>query len=155
LSWADLSGANLTGSDLENARLVGSTLIMTNLENSNLSNCSVWGVSAWDLKLNGTVQSNLRISAGSGFPSITVEDIEVAQFIYLILRNEKIRNVIDTVSQKAVLILGRFTEPRMYVLNSIRQRLSLRGYVPILFDFDTAVPTPVRCSPIPETLAVQ
>jgi hypothetical protein len=42
-------------------------------------------------------------------PTVTVDDIEVAQFVYLLLHNEKIRDVIDTIGKKAVLILGRFT----------------------------------------------
>ena len=47
-----------------------------------------------------------------GEPDITVDNIEVAQFVYLILHNEKIRDMIDTVGYKGVLILGRFTERR-------------------------------------------
>jgi len=38
-------------------------------------------------------------------PRITIDNIEVAQFIYLLLHNEKIRDVIDTITSKAVLIL--------------------------------------------------
>ena len=42
-------------------------------------------------------------------PEITVDNIEVAQFVYLLLHNQKIRDVIDTFCKKVVLILGRFT----------------------------------------------
>jgi hypothetical protein len=45
---------------------------------------------------------------------ITVDDIEVAQFIYLLLHNEKIRDVIDTIGKKGVPLLGRFTEGRKW-----------------------------------------
>jgi hypothetical protein len=45
-------------------------------------------------------------------PEITVDNIEVAQFIYLLLHNQKIRDVIDTITSKVVLILGRFSEKR-------------------------------------------
>jgi hypothetical protein len=51
-------------------------------------------------------------------PIITVDNIEVAQFIYLMLHNEKIRDVIDTITSKAVLILGRFTGERKAVLDA-------------------------------------
>jgi hypothetical protein len=71
-------------------------------------------------------------------PQITVDNIEVAQFIYLLLHNEKIRDVIDTVTSKAVLILGRFTDERKAVLDALREELRKRDYLPILFDF--AVP---------------
>lgn len=40
--------------------------------------------------------------------NIAVDDVEVAQFIYLLINNEKIRNAINTVTSKTVLILGRF-----------------------------------------------
>jgi len=40
-------------------------------------------------------------------PTITVDNLEVAQFIYLLLNNQKIRDVIDTITSKVVLILGR------------------------------------------------
>ena len=49
---------------------------------------------------------------------------------------DKIRNVIDSITAKTVLILGRFTEERKCVLDSLRENLRCRGYVPILFDFD-------------------
>ena len=44
-------------------------------------------------------QQNLVITRGEK-SEITVDNIEVAQFIYLLLHNEKIRDVIDTVGKK-------------------------------------------------------
>src|SRR3954449_3077457 len=61
---------------------------------------------------------------------------EWKQFVYLLLRNEKIRAVIDTITSKGVLILGRFTPGRKAVLDALRQELRKRDYLPILFDFD-------------------
>lgn len=55
---------------------------------------------------------------------ITVDNLEVAQFIYLLLNNEKIRQVIDTITSKVVLILGRFTDERKSVIDAIREELS-------------------------------
>ncbi len=65
-----------------------------------------------------------------------MDNLEVAQFIYLLLNNEKIRNVIDTITSKVVLILGRFTPERKVVLDAIREELRKRDYLPILFDFE-------------------
>jgi hypothetical protein len=65
-----------------------------------------------------------------------VDNLEVAQFIYLLLNNKKIRNVIDTITSKVVLILGRFTPERKAILDAIRETLRQRDYLPILFDFD-------------------
>jgi hypothetical protein len=54
----------------------------------------------------------------------------------LLLHNEKIRRVNDTVGKKGVLLLGRFTEDRIKVLEYLREALRQRGYVPIVFNFD-------------------
>jgi hypothetical protein len=71
-----------------------------------------------------------------GQPEITVDNLAVAQFIYLLLHNEKIRCVTDTITSKIVLILGRFTPERKAVLDALREELRKRDYLPVLFDFD-------------------
>jgi hypothetical protein len=53
-----------------------------------------------------------------------------------LLHNQKIRHVIDTITSKVVLILGRFTDERKAVLDALRDELRKRDYLPILFDFD-------------------
>ena len=65
----------------------------------------------WDVQHEGTIQLNLVITPPR-LPTITVDNLEIAQFIYLLLNNENIRNVIDTITSKVVLILGRFTPER-------------------------------------------
>jgi len=131
----NLSYSNLSGADLSNAILKRAVLVETNLSNAILTDCVVYGASAWKVNLEGAVQHNLIIT-GDREPTVTVDDLEVAQFIYLILNNTKIRNVIDTITSKAVLILGRFTPERKTMLNGIRAELRRRGYLPIVFDFD-------------------
>lgn len=135
LSEANLSGADLFRSNLTNSNMMSSILINTNLAEADISNSNVFGVAAWNLKTKDTKQKNLIIS-NDDEPLVTVDDIEVAQFIYLLLYNEKIRAVIDTVTSKSVLILGRFTTERLRVLNAIRDALRQHDYVPILFDFE-------------------
>src|SRR5215208_2833414 len=137
LHGANLYGANLSSADLLAANLTHSSLVETNLERTTLTGCRVYGISAWNLKLEGAKQHNLNISDSfTGEPAITVDDLEVAQFIYLLLNNEKIRNVIDTIGEKGVLILGRFTEDRKAVLDAVRDRLRKLGFVPMMFDFE-------------------
>lgn len=97
--------------------------------------CSVYGISVWNAKLQGAVQSNLVITPPEE-SLIQMDNLEVAQFIYLLLRNEKIRDAIDTIGRKAVLILGRFTTARKAVLDVIRDAIRHCGYLPILFDFE-------------------
>jgi hypothetical protein len=65
-----------------------------------------------------------------------VDSLPVAQFGYLLLNNEQIREVIDTIAQKAVLILGRFTPERIEILEAMATALRQRGYVPIIFKFE-------------------
>jgi hypothetical protein len=65
-----------------------------------------------------------------------VDNLEVAQFIYLLLNNVKIREVINTVTSKVVLILGRFSARRKTVLDALREALRARDYLPIVFDFE-------------------
>jgi Pentapeptide repeats (8 copies) len=147
----DLRGANLREAHLDGAYLRATDLSMTNLRgaylncanlvradltDANLTGCRIHGVSAWGLKLSeGTKQNNLIITAEDE-PMVTADNIEVAQFIYLLLHNQKIREVIDTIGKKAVLILGRFTPERKAVLDALRDELRERDYLPILFDFD-------------------
>ena len=94
----------------------------------------MYGVSVWDVRPRGAIQSNLVITP-YGQSAIEVDNLEVAQFIYLLLKNERIRNVIDTITSKVVLILGRFTDERKVVLDAIRDELRKRDYLPVLFDF--------------------
>jgi hypothetical protein len=126
----DLSWANLGGANLQHA-----ILVETRLENANLRGCYVYGMSAWNLRLEGTRQADLVITSDDQ-PEITVDNIEVAQFIYLLLNNERIRHVIDTITSKVVLILGHFTPERKAVLDALREELRKRDYLPVLFDFD-------------------
>jgi hypothetical protein len=136
LRRADLSGADLTDANLRAAVLYGAQLVGTNLKDATLTDCSVYGIAAWNVKLNKrTKQQDLVITAPDE-PQVTVDNIEVAQFVYLLLHNEKIRDVIDTVGKKGVLLLGRFTDGRIEVLNRLRDELRKRGYLPIVFNFD-------------------
>ena len=141
LSGAYLYGANLTradlsGADLSGAHLNGATLIESNLTNATLTDCRIYGISAWDLKLEGAEQSNLVITRDDE-PTVTVSNMKVAQFLYLLINNPEIRDAIDTITSKVVLILGRFTDERISILEALRTELQKRDYIPVLFDFDT------------------
>jgi hypothetical protein len=67
----------------------------------------------------------------------TVDDLEFAQFIYLLLNRQKFRNVLNTITAKAVLLLGRFTPPeRKAVLDALADELRKHNLLPIVFDFE-------------------
>ncbi len=135
LSAADLFAVDLSDADLSDANLSGASLLRTNLRRSILTRCSIYGISVWSVQLEGAKQDNLIITPDDE-PTITVDNLKIAQFIYLLLNNAEIRDVIDTIAKKAVLILGRFTPERKAVLDALREALRMRGYLPILFDFD-------------------
>jgi hypothetical protein len=100
-----------------------------------LTGCRIYGVSALGLNLENAKQQGLVITPPDE-PTVTVDNIEVAQLVYLLLHNEKVRDVIDTIGKKGVLLLGRFTEGRMVVLEQSQEKLRDLGFVPIVFNFD-------------------
>lgn len=138
LSSANLTKANLSGADLGNADLSSAVLVETNLSKAILTQCSIYGISAWNIELEGATQANLVITKPSE-PTITVDSLKIAQFIYLLLNNAEIRDVIDTITSKVVLILGRFTPERKAILDALHDELRTRNYSPVLFDFEKPV----------------
>jgi len=132
---ANLSKCNLSLADLSKANLNKTILVETNVDQAILTGCSVYGISAWDLKGVAANQSNLTITQDET-STITVDNLQLAQFIYLLLNNKNIRDVIDVITSKTVLILGRFTDERKAVLDSLREELRKMNFTPILFDFD-------------------
>lgn len=141
----DLTAANLQHAQVLRADLALSIMVRTELDHANFTNCSVYGVSVWDASLTGTVQKDLRITPvyrypyvgfSTDEPSVTVDDLEVAQFVHLLLRNDRLKSVIDTIGSKGVLILGRFTPERKQVLDVIREKLRSLNFVPMMFDFE-------------------
>ena len=140
----DLTGADLTGADLR-----GVTCIETTFTGATLIGCDVYGISARDVDLSGAKQADLRIRPWHAMAQMTVDNVEVAQFLYLLLSDQKVRNVLDTITSRVVLILGRFSDERKPILDAIREALRSHpnGYIPVLFDFD-----PQQNKPIFETV---
>lgn len=139
---ANLSEANLNRADLSGADIMQAILVRTNLKGANLTNCHVHGISAWDLKLEGASQSNLMITPSSNLapdyngPTIMVDNLEVAQFIYLLLSHKTLREVLNSITERGVLILGHLSDSGQELLQSIAQKLREMKYLPIIFDFD-------------------
>lgn len=136
LNGTNFSKADLTNASMLHANLEGAILVDTNLEGANISDSRVYGISSWNLNLKNCTQKNLIITKRDE-PVITVTDLAVAQFIYMMLNNKNIRNVINSITSKGVLILGRFSDPkRKEVLDKLREKLILFDLLPIVFDFD-------------------
>jgi uncharacterized protein YjbI with pentapeptide repeats len=138
MRWAHLAEANFERATLNGANLSGASLVDTKVTNATFTDCSVYGISAWNLVGEPKEQLNLHISRGE-WPhkgqTLTVDNPNVAQFVYLLRENEKVRELLKAVTSKLVLILGRFGE-RRYVLDAI-QDLFRQGttYSPLIFDF--------------------
>jgi uncharacterized protein YjbI with pentapeptide repeats len=139
LSAAYLEGANFTRANLNDARLAEADLRLaiatdTTFNRADLTRCRVYGMSVWNTEMDGACQRDLVITRSDENP-VTTDNLQVAQFLYLLLNNRAIRDVIETVGRKAILILGRFTHDRKALLERIRDELRAAGLVPILFDF--------------------
>jgi uncharacterized protein YjbI with pentapeptide repeats len=140
LDRADLTGADFREARLDRAQLARTQLrlasfVSATLDGANLTGSKVYGVSAWKVSLAGAAQHDLVITP-DGEPVITTDDLEIAQFIYLMLDSSRIRRALDAITSKAVLILGRFTREEKAVLNAIRDHLRTLGLLSIICDFD-------------------
>jgi uncharacterized protein YjbI with pentapeptide repeats len=145
LTGANLARANLTGAnlhqtdfdhaDLSAANLTSARLVETSFRGSRLERCCVYGIAAWSLDVADATQLDLLVTA-EGEAAITVDDIEVAQFVHILLDNRRLRKCIDTVTSKLVLLLGRFSAARKPALEAIREELRRHDLVPVVFDFD-------------------
>src|SRR5919199_759148 len=135
LSAANLSGANLSGANLSRANLERASLVGTILEQTTLTGCKIYGLSVGDIQGTPKDQSGLIITAAE-LPEVTVDDLEVAQFVALLLNREKLRNVLQTSTSKAVLILGRFPPERKAVFDALADALREHNLLPIMFDFE-------------------
>lgn len=134
LNSVDFSGADLTGANFTGAYLSNASLVEADISDAIFDDTCVYGIAAWDLR--GDPASSRRLTITREDPAITVDNLKVAQFIYLMYRNPEIREVLDTVTRKVVLILGRFTKKRKRVLDTLRIALREFDYVPVVFDFD-------------------
>jgi uncharacterized protein YjbI with pentapeptide repeats len=136
LSYANFNQADLSGANLSHTNLTQADLVSTKIDKARVSGSSVYGINVWDLAGEFEEQQDLVVTR-SGQPVVTVDNIKVAQFIYLILNNETIRDVINTLTSKSVLILGRFgIAERKAVLDAMRSKLREYDLLPIVFDFD-------------------
>jgi hypothetical protein len=136
LGRTNLNGINLSGANLSGADLTNSNLVRAKISNAKISKSNVYGINVWDLEGEFVEQKDLIITPKYQ-SSVTVDNMKVAQFVYLILNNTEIRDVINTLTSKTVLILGRFAIPeRKAILDALRDKLREYDLLPVVFDFD-------------------
>jgi uncharacterized protein YjbI with pentapeptide repeats len=127
---ADLSGADLRAADLRHTLFIGATV-----EDTDLGYADVHGASVWGLKGVPADETDLLVTS-DGEQALRCDSFALAQLIYFLTRGENTRELIDTVSNRLVLILGNFKHERMAVLTAVRTALRSIGCMPIIFDFD-------------------
>ena len=156
LQHANLNGANLAGAKFSRCRIYGistwgvvgeptaqESLFITPMSDylqpdvgdsapSVVSADNYWDFKHWATGMTTEVEKIRTEEADA----LAVDDLEVAYLVYLFLDRPNFRRFIDNVTSHTVLILGRFTEPRMQVLQSMREAFRKHGYVPIIFDFE-------------------
>jgi len=133
--YARLLDANLAKTILQDANLTGASLINVNVSEATFSGARVYGISAWNLAGKPQSQNDLVITQENE-PNVVVDDLQIAQFIYLLLNHENLRKVLNSVTERGVLLLGRFGGGGIDVLRAVADKLREMNYLPIIFDFE-------------------
>jgi hypothetical protein len=105
----------------------------------------VFGSTTVDIHLEDAVDDELCITPPDQ-PAITVDHLPVAQLVTLMLNNQRIRQVVDGISGKLVLVIGCFSIERKAILDVVREELRQHSYLPVVLDFD------VPASSVTETI---
>src|SRR5690606_14482268 len=109
LSNTSLFKTNFKHAQLLGSRLMWAKLIETKFTRAELINIRVYGSSIWDTELKNSIQSNIIITKRDEI-EISVDNLEIAQILYLIIsNNKKFSSIIESLTSKIVLILGRFS----------------------------------------------
>lgn len=135
MSYCSAEDTSFRGSTFLKTKMEHMSLVHTDFTNAKLDECFLYGISSWDLILHNSIQKNLIITPDD-MPTVTVDNIELAQFLYLMINNERLRDVIKTITSKVVLILGNFSPDRKPILDQIRELLKTKDVIPVMFDFE-------------------
>ena len=92
----------------ERKRTPGSShasLAEVDIAGARLTGAEIYGAGVWGLKGEPADQSGLVLQADWEAPPITVDDLDTARFLFLLLDNPKIADVIETASSRTVLLI--------------------------------------------------
>lgn len=138
------------------AGFAGATFINCNLNRVNLTNADfqveeitetvIYGISSWDIHVSEkSKQSKLVIEKTyqlfseiieEGRIPLMVDNIELAQFIYYLSNHKKMRDTINILNKRGVLLLGKFKDGGLERLYKLRDWFANQNYLPMIFDFD-------------------
>ena len=134
------------GARFENCNLNRINISGSDFDVNEIRDTVVYGLSAWDVTIGATAQqSNLIIENTYDLPSelyqrgaasMSVDDIEVAQFVYMITNSHRLRSTLQAMNEKTVLLLGPFAQDNgLQRLHELRDALQKHGYIAMVFDF--------------------
>mgnify|MGYP005770686699 CR=1 FL=1 len=135
MSYCSAEETSFKNSMFINTKMEHMSLVRTDFSGAKLDGCLMYGISSWDLNLQNSSQKNLVITPDS-MPTLTADNIELAQFLYLMISNHHLRDIINTITSKMVLILGNFSPERKEILDQIREYLKTQDTIPVIFDFE-------------------
>lgn len=140
-----LTGANFDGAMFVNCNLNRVNLVGAFFRVKEITETVVYGIAAWDLVTSNEMkQSKLVIEKTYELYSdliqqrkipMMVDDIELAQFVHYLNDHKKMRDTLNILNDKGVLLLGRFKDGGLERLYSVREWLQSRGYMAMIFDF--------------------
>lgn len=142
---ADLSAADLRGANLCGAKLMGTRLVASNFQMANLTGCRIHGVFTWNVKLQDARQFDIVVTP-PGEPLVTVDGLEAAQSVHLLLHNKQLRDMLNPAASKFALIVGNFASERKSILNGMRNILRSSNCTPISLDFEKSVSHDIKDS---------
>ncbi len=141
-----LTGAVFDGATFVNCSLNRVNLVEASFRVKEITETVVYGLSAWDMAVDEeSKQSKLVIEKtydlysdliAQGKVPMTVDDIELAQFIHYLSNHKKMRDTINVLTDRGVLLLGRFKNGGLERLYTLREFLQGKRYMPMIFDFE-------------------
>jgi uncharacterized protein YjbI with pentapeptide repeats len=139
------TGACFDGATFVNCNLNRINLVGASFRVKEITETVVYGIAAWDLETSDDMkQSKLVIEKTydlysdliqHGKVPLTVDDIELAQFVYYLSNHRKMRDTLNILNDRGVLLLGRFKDGGLERLYSMREWLQRQGYTAMIFDF--------------------
>lgn len=136
LRWSAFAEANLSNVDMRGAVLEAVSFFDCNFNGADISTSEVNGVSAWGNHYDSQTKQNDLIVSAYDEENITIDHLDLAQFIYLLLNSNGLRSAINSLTTKVVLILGSFAPNDMEELEGIKKELRLLDFIPMLYNFE-------------------
>ena len=141
-----LTGANFDGATFVNCNLNRVNLVGASFKVKEITETVVYGIAAWDLQTSDEMkQSKLVIERTyelysdliqQGKIPMMVDDIELAQFVYYLSNHKKMRDALNILNDRGVLLMGRFKDGGLERLYALREWFQGKGYMPMIFDFE-------------------